>query len=111
MAEGRSDGGRQMVGTADGYAAGFGDFTVACKCVPTLQFRSLGERLAPEVGARRSGSRPLRGRYYLGIPVSNGRGSLSGELARAVGQVRTGTSPGQDAPDRIRPVCRREPET
>ena len=53
MAEGRSYGGRQMVGTADGYAAGLGDFTGARERLPALQFRSLGECLAPEVGARR----------------------------------------------------------
>src|ERR1700739_1266590 len=47
------DGGRPMVGTADGYAAGPGGFTVARQRVPALQFRSLGKRLAPEVGARR----------------------------------------------------------
>src|SRR5215469_3130214 len=45
------------------------------------------------------------------IPVSNGRRPLSGKLGRAFGQVRTGVAPRQDAPDRIRQVCRREPET
>src|SRR5262249_37344867 len=35
------------------------DFTAARKRVLTLRFRSLGERLAQEVGARRGGSRPL----------------------------------------------------
>jgi retron-type reverse transcriptase len=38
--------------TADGYAPGLGDFTVAGQRVPALRFRSLGERLAHEVGAR-----------------------------------------------------------
>jgi hypothetical protein len=77
IVEGRSDGGRPMVGTADRHGAGLGDFTVARKCVPALQLRPLGERLAPEVGARRGGGRPLRGRYHFGVPVSDGRGSLS----------------------------------
>src|SRR5262249_8226428 len=76
MAEGRSDGGRPMVGTEDRYAAGFGNFTVARECVLTLRFRSLGGRLAQEVGARRGGGRPLCGRRHPGISVSAGRGSL-----------------------------------
>src|SRR5262249_38917535 len=59
MAEGRSDGGRQMVGAEDGYATGLGDFTVARKRVPTLRLRPVGERLAQEVGARRGGGYPV----------------------------------------------------
>src|SRR6202007_1088646 len=37
MAEGRSDGGRQMVGTEDRYAAGFGDFTAPREHLPALR--------------------------------------------------------------------------
>jgi hypothetical protein len=54
-----SDGGRPMVGTGDGYATGFGEFTVTRERVPALQFRSLGKRLAPEVGARRGRGRQI----------------------------------------------------
>ena len=60
MAEGWGDGGRQVVGSADRESAGVGDFTVAREHLPALLFRSLGERLAQEMGARRSGGRPLR---------------------------------------------------
>jgi retron-type reverse transcriptase len=36
-----------------------GDFTAPGEYLPALLFRSLGERLAQEVGARRGGSHPL----------------------------------------------------
>ena len=49
------------------------EFTDARQRVLTLRFRSLGGRLAQEVGARRGGGGPLRGRRHLGIPVSDGR--------------------------------------
>src|SRR5262249_18735361 len=45
--------------TRDRYATGLGDFTVTRQRVLTLRFRSLGERLASEVGARRSGSHQI----------------------------------------------------
>src|SRR6516164_1988753 len=59
MVEGRSNGGRSMVGTGDRYTTGLGDFTVARQRVSALRVRSLGERLASEVGARRSGRHPI----------------------------------------------------
>jgi len=86
-------------------------FTVARECLLALQFRSLGERLAQEVCARRGDSTPLRGRYHLGISISDGRRSLPGESTGASGEVWTGTPLRKDAPDRVRQVCRREPET
>src|SRR5882762_3806491 len=44
-------------------------FTAPREYLPALHFRSLGERLAPEVCARRSGGRPLRGRCHLGSSI------------------------------------------
>ena len=45
----------------DRYSARFGDFTAAREYLPALRFRSLGERLAQEMGARRGGGHPLCG--------------------------------------------------
>src|SRR5207253_5392871 len=45
------------------------------------------------------------------MSVSDRRGSLSGELTGAIGKVWTGAPSRKDAPDRVRAVCRREPET
>ena len=50
-----------------------GNFTAPREHLPALQLRPLGERLAPEVGARRGGGRPLCGRCHPGISVSDGR--------------------------------------
>src|SRR5246500_1994190 len=63
MAQRGSNGGRQMVGHEDRQSARLGGFTVACEYLPALRFRSLGERVAREVGPRRGGGRPLRGRH------------------------------------------------
>src|ERR1700745_1115536 len=41
----------------------------------------------------------------------NRRRPFSRKLGRTAGKVRTGTAPGQDAPDRVRAVCRAKPET
>src|SRR6516225_11614223 len=57
------------------------------------------------------GSSPLRRRHHLGIPISDGRRSLPGETTGTSGEVWAGTPPRKDAPDRVRQVCRREPET
>src|SRR6266568_8712095 len=46
-----------------------------------------------------------------GIPVSDGRRSLPGELAGASGKVWAGTPSRQDAPDRVWQVCRTKPGT
>ena len=44
------------------------------------------------------------------LPVGYRRRPFSQELGRTAGEVRTGTASGQDAPDRLRAVCRTEPE-
>jgi site-specific DNA recombinase len=44
------------------------DFTAPGKHLPALLFRPLGERLAPEVGARRSGGHPICG-WHAGTDV------------------------------------------
>jgi RNA-directed DNA polymerase len=48
-------------GSADRESARFGDFTAPRKYLPALQFRSLGERLAQEVCARRGGGHQICG--------------------------------------------------
>src|SRR5215471_2586325 len=88
MVESWSDGGRPMVGTAEGYAAGLGDFTVTRQRVPALQFRSLGERLAPEVGARRSDSHQIRG-WHAGTDI-NLMGCKSPDPNRPFGDLAGG---------------------
>src|SRR2546430_2200088 len=67
-------------------------FSAAREYLPALRFRSLGERVAQEVGTRRGGGHPLRGRYHLGIPTPSGRGSILGELTGTTGNVWTGVA-------------------
>src|SRR5580704_4813478 len=79
MAQRWGDGGRRMVEHEDRESARFGDFTASREHLPALCFRSMGERLAHEMGARRSGSRPLRGRHHLRIPTPSRGRSFSGK--------------------------------
>ena len=67
--------------------------------------------LAQEVGARRRGGRPLCGRYHPRVPASDRSRSFPGEFSGAAEKVWVGTPSRQDAPDRVRAVCRTEPET
>src|ERR1700730_4852340 len=90
MAQRWGEGGRRMVGHEDRQSARLGDFTASRECLPALRVRSLGERAAPEVGTRRGGSHPLRGRYHLGIPTPGGRRSFLGELTGTAGNVWIG---------------------
>src|SRR6266513_926056 len=46
MAEGRRTRGWRVVGYGEGDTARFGDFAVACQCLPTLRLRPLGTALA-----------------------------------------------------------------
>src|SRR5450631_2410807 len=80
--------------TGHTQSARLGDFTALGEHLSALLFRSLGERLAQEVGARREGSHPLRGRHYRGIPISDRCRSLPGKLTGTTGKVWTGTPPG-----------------
>src|ERR1700686_5646272 len=99
MAQRWGDGGRRMVEHEDRESARFGDFTASREYLPTLRVRPMGGRLAQEMGARRSGSRPLRGRHHLRIPTPSRSRSFSGKLSGKIGKVWTGITPRQDAPD------------
>ena len=46
MAQGRGDGGRQVVGTEDRYPARLGDFAAPREYLPVLRFRSVGTSVA-----------------------------------------------------------------
>jgi site-specific DNA recombinase len=53
------NGGSEALGSQNYLLCKGRDFTVTGQRVPALQIRSLGERLAQEMGARRSGSHPI----------------------------------------------------
>jgi hypothetical protein len=109
MAEGGSAGRRRMEGDGDGHAAGRGNLAAAGERAPALRFRPVGGSMATERGARTSCCGPLRGRSGGGISVSGGSGAVLERLSGTVGEVRTGTSYGEDAPSGVRPVCGRNP--
>src|SRR6516165_10857639 len=85
------------------------DFAAACQYLPALYFRSLGESMAHEVCARRRDRRALCRRYPIGISTPSGSGPLSGAVPGAAAEVWVGTPSRQDAPDRVRTVCRTRP--
>src|ERR1022692_2026850 len=86
-------------------------FTAPREYLPTLRVRSVGGRLAQEMGARRRGSRPLCGRHYPRIPASDRSRSFPGKLSGTAGNVWAGAPSRQDAPDRVRTICRTKPGT
>jgi hypothetical protein len=69
------------------------------KSLLALCTRSVGEGMAEEAGAGRHGGRALCRRRRAGIPVSGGSGTISRGPARTAATVRTGVTPGEDAPD------------
>src|SRR5260370_562475 len=101
MAERRGDGGRHMVGNEDRYPARSGGFATACQHLPALCFRSLGESMAHEVGARRRDRRALCRRYPIGISTPSGRRPLSGAVSGATRKGRGGTPPRKNGPQRV----------
>jgi RNA-directed DNA polymerase len=60
---------------------------------------------------RRRGSRPLCGRHYPRISASDRSRSFPGKLSGTAGNVWAGAPSRQDAPDRVRTVCRTKPGT
>ena len=74
-------------------------------------FEPMGGSLAQEVCARRGDCRPLRGRQCTRFSASGRRRSFPGGISGTATEVRAGTTPRQDAPDRVRAICRARPET
>src|SRR5712691_10582250 len=90
MAQGWGDGGRQVVGSEDREPARLGDFTAPREYLLALHFRSLGERLAQEVCARRGGGHPFRG-WHAGTDVKL-MGCKSPDPNRPFGDLAGGRS-------------------
>src|SRR6266853_4687291 len=93
-----------------GNPARIGRFTDARERVPALGLRSLGTALAEAPGHRRSHRGSVCGRECVGISVSRRCGAVSPRLAGTPATVRVEATPGQDAPDRVRALRRREPK-
>src|SRR6267378_7995115 len=66
------------------------DFTASREYLPALRVRSMGGRLAQEMGARRSDGCPLRGRHHLRIPTPSRSRSFSGKLSGTTRKVWIG---------------------
>lgn len=87
------------------------DFADPRQYLSALCFRSMGGCLAQEVCARRGGGHPLRGRYHLRLPASIRCRSFSGEFRGTAAEVWVGAASRENAPDRVRAVCRTRPGT
>src|SRR5580704_5252665 len=100
-----------MVGDEDRYSARVGDFADACPYLPALRIRSLGGSLAQEVCARRRDRRAICRRYRFRFPAPSRSRPFSGSSPGTAEEVWLGTPSRQNAPDRVRKMCRTEPET
>src|SRR5271166_5928475 len=106
MAEGRSLGGRNVVGDESGDATRGGDFTLAGEHLPALCPRPVGAPMAREACVRGCDPGTVCGRFRHGVSAPGGGGAVPGSTAGAPGEVRAGIAPGEDAPDRIWAFCR-----
>src|SRR6516162_3681128 len=101
MAEGRRPRGWRVVGNGDRYTARLSDFAAALQRLPPLRLRPLGTALADAPDHRRCCCGPLRGRHGAGVPASRRRGAIPPRMEGTPAEVRSGTPPGQDPPDRV----------
>jgi len=111
MAEGGSCGGRPVEEHGDGHTAGFGGLTAAGEYLSALCVRPVGGCLAQEVRARGGDCRSLCGRQCTRISASGRRRSFPEGIPGTVTEVWVGTSPRENAPDRVREICLARPET
>jgi site-specific DNA recombinase len=86
------------------------NLTAAGQYLSALRLRPVGGGLAQEVRPGRRDRHPLRGRHGSRIPAPSRSRPLPARPGGTAGEVWTGTPSRQDAPDRVRAVCRNEPE-
>src|ERR1700737_3506972 len=104
MAEGGSDGARPVERDEGRESARGGDFARACEPLPALRLGSVGGGVAEEAGARGCYCCALCGRCRAGIRAPRRSGALPGAVAGTAAEIRAGTTPGENAPDRIRAI-------
>src|SRR6185369_1137813 len=97
MAEGGSVGRRRVDGDEGGNTARSSDIAAVGEYLPALRLRSLGEKVAGEVGAWGYGGCPLCRRCRTGVRAQERRGSVSGAVAGADAEIRAGTTCREDA--------------
>ena len=86
-----------------------GDLTAPREHLLALRFRPMGERVAQEVRTRRHDRRPIRRRPCFRLSAPYGSRPFSERFPGTAEEVWTGAQPGQNAPDRVRAVCRTTP--
>src|SRR5215472_9230245 len=110
MAKSGRDGARTVVRGRGRDSARGGDIADPSQSLPALCTRPLGGSVAAEASDGRCNYRPLRGRRRTGVSAPARSRAVPGAVAGAAGEVRAGTSLGEDAPDRIWALRRRAPE-
>jgi len=85
-------------------------FAPAGEYLSARRLRPLGAGVAHPTRTGGSDCRALRRRHGPGIPSPSGSRPFSGGPPGTAGEVWVGTASGQDAPDRVRAVCRTRPE-
>src|SRR5215472_3985094 len=109
MAKSGRDGARTVVRGRGRDSARGGDIADPSESLPAPCTRPLGEPVAAEGSEGRCNHRPLRGRRRAGVAEPARSRAVPRAVAGAAGEVRAGTAPGEDAPDRIRALRRRAP--
>jgi hypothetical protein len=106
MAEGGRDGGRTVVRDEGRESARGGDLAAPGQSLPALRARISGWRHGGRSRrAAMSSSCAMPTTPCWGSSIGRG-GATPGRTAGTPAEVRAGTAPGEDAPDRIRALCR-----
>ncbi len=78
------------------------DIPVAGERLPALRLRPVGRMVETPPRARRCDHRALGGRLHRGLRAARRCAAVPHRPSRAVGEVRAGATPRQDAADRVR---------
>src|SRR5262249_36133940 len=106
MVESGRDGARTVVRGRGRDSARGGDFADPSQSLPALCTRPVGGPVAAEESDGRRNHRPLRGGRGAGGSAPTWSRAGPGARGGAGREVRGGTRPGEDAPDRIRALRR-----
>src|SRR4029450_13789554 len=107
MVESGRDGARTVVRGRGRDSARGGDIADPSQSLPALRTRPLGGPVAAEGSEGRRNHRPDRGGRRAGVSAPARSRAVPGAVAGAAREVRTVTTPGEDAPDRVWALRRR----
>src|SRR5437773_391577 len=109
MAQRGRAGGRNADVERQGHAPGGQHLAAPGQRVPALRVRPLGSAMAEDASPRRHDRRAVRGGLHRRVSVPGGGRAVPDRAPRAVGEVRPGAAPREDAAAGVRAIRGRAP--